>query len=242
VQRNRNASTFVIAVTRLTEPPGDKDNAMDPISSPARRVIATAALAGIAALAAACTSGQSPSPAKTITVSAAPSTGAAAAAATTPASNLAPSSSPAAPAGPGPCPTRSLQVKLGVSQGTAGSVYTAIDFTNIGNVTCTLYGYPGVSLAGGKPVKQIGKAAVENPATPRALVTLQPNTTGNALLQIVDAGNYPPNRCDPMTAHYLQIYPPNQTTPVFLRYKIQACAKPVRLLTVDVVKPGSGSS
>jgi uncharacterized protein DUF4232 len=216
---------------------------MNPTPPLARRAAAAAALASIAALAAACTSAQSPSPTKTITVTAAPSTGAAAAAATTPASNLAPSSSPPAiPPGPPPCPTRSLQVKLGVSQGTAGSVYTAIDFTNISNATCSLYGYPGVSLAGGKPVKQIGKAAVENPATPRALVTLQPSTTGNALLQIVDAGNYPPNRCDPVTAHYLQIYPPNQTTPVFLRYKIQACAKPVRLLTVNVVKPGSGSS
>ena len=105
----------------------------------------------------------------------------------------APASSPAspAPAGPGPCPTRSLQVKLGAGQGTAGSAFTTIDFTNISNVTCTLYGYPGVSLQTAKPVHQIGKPAKENPATPRKLVTLQPQTTANALLQIVDAGNYP---------------------------------------------------
>ncbi len=242
MHRNHHARVGVISVTRLTEPPGDKDNAMNPTTALARRAVAAAALTGLAALAASCTSAQSPSPAPTATVSAAPSSGPAAAAATTPASNLVPSSSPPAPPGPGPCPTRSLRVKLGVSQGTAGSVYTVIDFTNISNVTCTLYGYPGVSLGSAKPVKQIGKAAVENPATPRALVTLQPNVTGNALLRIVDALNYPANRCDPVTAHYLQIYPPNQTTPVFLRYKTQACAKPLALLTVDVVKPGSGSS
>ncbi len=35
------------------------------------------------------------------------------------------------------------------AQGAAGSVYQVIDFTNISNVTCTLYGYPGVSLGGG---------------------------------------------------------------------------------------------
>jgi hypothetical protein len=99
-----------------------------------------------------------------------------------------------------------------------------------------------VSLAGGKPVTQIGQAAVENPATPRQLVTLPPGVTGNALLQIVDAQNYPPSRCGPVAADYLQIYPPNQTTPVYLRYKTQGCTKPVHLLTVDVVKPGSGSS
>jgi hypothetical protein len=155
-----------------------------------------------------------------------------------------PASSPASsppPAGPGPCPTRSLQVKLGVSQGTAGSVYTTIDFTNISNVTCTLYGYPGVSLQTARPLHQIGKPAKENPATPRKLVTLQPQTTANALLRIVDAGNYPASTCGPATAHYLQVYPPNQTTPAYIKYKTQACSKPVRLMTVDVVKPGSGS-
>ena len=152
-----------------------------------------------------------------------------------------PTDSPAAN-GPGPCPTRSLQVKLGVSQGTAGSVYTTIDFTNISNVTCTLYGYPGVSLQTARPLHQIGKPAKENPATPRALVTLQPQTTANALLRIVDAGNYPPGTCGPTTAHYLQVYPPNQTAAAYIKYKTQACSKPVRLMTVDVVKHGSGSS
>ena len=133
-------------------------------------------------------------------------------------------------------------MKLGVSQGTAGSVYTTIDFTNISNVTCTLYGYPGVSLQTARPLHQIGKPAKENPATPRALVTLQPQTTANALLRIVDAGNYPASTCGPTTAHYLQVYPPNQTTPAYIKYNTQGCSKPVRLMTVDVVRPGSGSS
>jgi uncharacterized protein DUF4232 len=163
-------------------------------------------------------------------------------ASSTPAASAATPASSPAPAGPQPCPTRSLQVKLSVSQGTAGSVYTTIDFTNISNVTCTLYGYPGVSLQTARPVQQIGKPAKENPETPRELVTLQPQATGNALLRIVDAGNYPASMCGPATAHYLQVYPPNQTTPAYIKYKTQACSKSVRLMTVDVVKPGSGSS
>jgi hypothetical protein len=133
-------------------------------------------------------------------------------------------------------------VRLGTSQGTAGSVYTTIDFTNISDSTCTLYGYPGVSLQTARPLHQIGKPAKENPATPRELVTLQPQTTANALLRIVDAGNYPASTCGPVTAHYLQVYPPNQTAPAYIKYQTQGCSKPVRLMTVDVVKPGSGSS
>ncbi len=207
----------------------------------ARRAFPAVVLSCAAALATGCGSsssttagGNGPSASSAPAATSAP-------AASAPASAATPANSPA-PAGPGPCPTRSLQVKLGVSQGTAGSVYIAIDFTNISNVTCTLYGYPGVSLQTAKPVHQIGKPAKEDPTTPRQLVTLQPQTTGNALLRIVDAGNFPPSTCGPVTAHYLQVYPPNQTTPAYLKFKTQACSKPIRIMTVDVVKPGSGSS
>lgn len=202
-----------------------------------RRALPAVALTCAAVLASGC--GSSSSTTASGDASSAPPASSAPAPSPSSASASAPSPTPT---GPGPCPTRSLQVKLGVSQGTAGSVYTTIDFTNISNVTCTLYGYPGVSLQTARPLHQIGKPARENPATPRKLVTLQPQTTANALLQIVDAGNYPTGTCGPATAHYLQVYPPNQTTPAYIKYKTQACSKPVRLMTVNVVRPGSGSS
>jgi urea transporter len=131
-------------------------------------------------------------------------------------------------------------VKLGLAQGAAGSTYTVIDFTNISNVTCGLYGYPGVSLGGGHPVTQIGLAAAESPATPRQLVTLAPGVVSNALLQIVHAQNFPPSKCGPVTATWLVIYPPNQTTPVYLKYSSLTCSKHVPILTISVVQPGSG--
>jgi len=99
-----------------------------------------------------------------------------------------------------------------------------------------------VSLTTGKPVTVIGKTAKENPATPRRLVTLQPQTSGSALLRIVDAQNYPASRCDPKKSTYLQVYPPNQTAPVRIKYQTLVCAKPIGLMTVDVVRRGSGSS
>jgi hypothetical protein len=99
---------------------------------------------------------------------------------------------------------------------------------------------PAAAPASGKPVTQIGQAAVENPATPRQLVTLSPGGVANALLRIVDAGNYPARKCAPVTSQWLQIFPPNQTVPIYLHYTSQACAKPVKLLTVNVVVPGPG--
>ena len=152
----------------------------------------------------------------------------------------APSSSPAAP-GPPACPTSSLQVKQGVSQGYAGGVYEVIDFTNTSGSTCTLFGYPGVSLVKGPPYTQIGLAAKRSTTTPKKLVTLAPGATANALLQIVDALNYPSASCGPTKATALKIYPPNQTEPVYLPNTSSGCAKPVQILYIGAVRPGSGS-
>lgn len=145
-------------------------------------------------------------------------------------------------AGPPPCPTRYLSAKVGPLGAAAGSVYATIAFTNISNVTCTLYGYPGVVLDGGSPVSPIGLSAAEDPATPRQLVTLAPKAVASARLRIAEAANYPPQRCHPTKATYLQIIPPNQRTPIFLRYEAMACARPVTILTIDAVRPGPGSA
>ncbi len=152
--------------------------------------------------------------------------------------------SPSSPAtaGPAACPTSSLQVKQGVAQGYAGGVYEVIDFTNTSGRTCTLYGYPGVSLVSGPPYMQIGLAAKRSTSTPRKLVTLTPGATGHALLQIVDALNYPTASCGPTKATALKIYPPNQTVPVYLPNTSNACAKPVQIMYIGAVQPGSGSS
>lgn len=201
----------------------------------ARPVVAGAALTCLAVLATACSS-STPTPAATVTVTAGPASPAASTASTAPA----PATSAPAPAGPAPCATRDLGLKLGLSQGAAGSIYQVIDFTNISNVSCTLYGYPGVSLGAGHPVTQVGMAAAENPTPPRQLVTLAPGQVANALLRIVNAGNFPPAKCGMVTAKWMVVYPPNQTTPVYLAYTTQTCSKHIRTLTVSVVQPGSG--
>jgi len=205
------------------------------------------ALAGLALLlagfVAGCGSGApAAAPATTVTVtSSAPASTAAGASASSAAATPSTGTTTGGSA-PAACPTRSLAVRAGLSQGAAGSIYQVIDFSNISDRTCTLYGFPGVSLAGGSPVKQIGLAAAEDHSSQRLPITLAPGAVANALLRIVQAANFPPSRCDLKNATFLQIYPPNQTTPVYLKYQAQACAKAVRILTVSVVKAGSGGS
>jgi len=210
---------------------------MTPSFLAARRAAATVALVSAAALISGCTSSSNPSPQPSTTSAPPPSP-----VSTSP--SAAPSSpahgtSHAAPAGPQSCASRDLGVRTGQGEGAAGSTYIQIVFTNNSGATCTLFGYPGVALAGGNPVHQIGAAADENAATPRQLVTLGPGAVASAQLRIVSAQNYPAARCHQVAATYLQVYPPNQTTPIYVKFSSTACSKPVHLLTVDVVKTGA---
>ena len=184
-----------------------------------------------------CASSSSPSATPTVTVTTtAPGASASA-------SNSAPATSPSpAVTGAPACPTNSLRVKLGVAQGYAGGVYEVIDFTSTSGSPCTLYGYPGVSLVSGPPYTQIGLAAKRSTSSKPKLVTLAPGATANALLQIVDALNYPSATCGPTKATALRVYPPNQTVPVYLPSTSNGCAHPVQIMSIGPVQPGSGSS
>jgi hypothetical protein len=203
--------------------------------------VAVAALACAATVAGCASSSSQPPSAGPASASApaAPASGAVSGSGNTPA--VTPASSSAAAGAPA-CATGSLQVKQGVAQGYAGGVYEVIDFTNTSGSTCTLYGYPGVSLVSGPPYMQIGLAAKRSTTTPKTLVTLAPGATANALLQIVDALNYPAASCGPAKATALKIYPPNQTVPVYLPNTSNGCTKPVQILYIGAVRPGSGSS
>jgi len=208
----------------------------------------TIGLIAAAALATGC--GPSSSPAQSLTPT--PSTPVASSPPAAPASPPSTEASPAltspassSPGNPGAagtgCATRDLKVTAGATQGAAGSIYQVIDFTNISGAACTLFGYPGVALAGGTPVTQIGAAAARSRASSAKLVTLAAGKTAYALLQITHAANYPASRCAPRASTYLQIYPPNQTTPIYLAYKSTGCSSTaVNLLTVGVVRPGNG--
>jgi hypothetical protein len=135
-----------------------------------------------------------------------------------------------------------LAAHVGLAQGTAGSIYQVIYFTNLSNAPCTLYGYPGVSLAAGSPqVNQVGAAASRSTETAPTVVTIDPGQSANTTLRIVEAGNYPTGTCKPTATTFLQIFPPNQTTPIYLAYKSTGCASSaVNLLSVGVMTAGTG--
>lgn len=132
-----------------------------------------------------------------------------------------------------PCRTSGLVVWLNDEPGggTAGSFYYKLELTNLSGHTCTLHGYPGVSavdLAG----HRLGSAALhEASGKPRVVAlasatpTLALGTTATAVLRIVDAGDFSPAACHPVSAAGLRVYPPGQTTSKVIPFPFTACSR-----------------
>lgn len=168
-----------------------------------------------------------------------------------------PTASPTATASPTPSPTAttrptstatagisrcaldSLKVTLGTPDGTAGTSYYPIIFTNTGTVACELHGYPGVSFVGDGNGTQIGAAAAEDGSVAIVANTLAPGSAVTARLAISDPGNY--SDCSPVPVDGLRIYPPHSYTSAYVATTgLTGCSNKARnILTVQPVVPVS---
>jgi hypothetical protein len=214
---------------------------------PIRLLLATASLLGAAALATACGSAvpnSAAGPASPPSDSASPPASTAAPV-STPAAATAPPTSPAGGAS-APCATSALKVTVLTVPGSsaAGTEHFPVDFTNVSRESCNLFGYPGVSLVTSQGGSQIGEAAGRQAVNSPTTVVLAPGATAYATMSIEDPGVYSPSACHQVTAHWLRVYPPNQTAAVTVPFTAAVCqALPARLgkeLYVAVVEPGNG--
>jgi hypothetical protein len=206
-----------------------------------RTLIGMAALACSALAVAACgASTPAASPATTPSPTAAATASATASATTQPSPTGGTTVAPTAGAASA-CATSVLHVLVPAVHGNAaaGSSYYPIQFVNASGSPCTLYGYPGVSFVTSAGGSQIGVPATRNPATSAQLITLSPGETVHAVLQVVDALNYPASDCGLVTAHWLKVYPPNQTAAAYVSFTAQTCSKAKTILSVETVQTGS---
>ncbi|WP_406290222.1 DUF4232 domain-containing protein [Streptomyces sp. NBC_00209] len=133
--------------------------------------------------------------------------------ATAPSSSAAPSESGADAAGPGRCTAEGLGMSVKQGHGGAGQVYYELTFVNKSGHSCTLNGFPGVSLIqrdGGV----IGAPAKRDGASHGATV-LAAGKTAHVVLHtlnqgIADGGCW--KRGD-----YLRVYPPGSKEALTLR-------------------------
>jgi hypothetical protein len=217
----------------------------------AHNSLAGAIVAGAAILAVGCSSHTSAGSAPASSSASSPSgsqSGAASASATASASaaqttSQAPTAPASGTAASAPsCSTSSLHITLANGGAGAGTDFTVLEFTNGGSSACTIYGFPGVSLANSAGA-QIGAAATRNPSRASTLITLAPGAKANATLGVANAENYPATACKPTPAAKLKVYPPNQTQPADLPFTATGCAvSATHQLSVTAVTAGAGQT
>jgi hypothetical protein len=144
-----------------------------------------------------------------------------------PAIALASAASPASPdaaASAPACETPGLVIWLDTNgNGTAGTTFFKLHFTNLSGHACTLNGFPflfAVNLKG----HQVGRRAVFRKPAPH-LVTLAKGKTATAVLGIVDTGVFSRSACRPVTAAGLRVFPPNQTRAKLVPFPFTTCSR-----------------
>ncbi|WNI14450.1 DUF4232 domain-containing protein [Actinacidiphila sp. ITFR-21] len=129
------------------------------------------------------------------------------AAATTPATSGAPSSAGPRAAAGSRCTVAGLRMRLGRGDPGAGNIYYPVDFTNTTKRSCTLNGFPGVSLIRGdgsvigRPADRSGAAAIP--------VRVPAGQTVEADLHTLNRG-IKGDSCWAKPA-FLKVYPPGST-------------------------------
>jgi hypothetical protein len=149
----------------------------------------------------------------------------------------APAAAPAATATKS-CAASGLVVWAGEEPGggAAGSVFYRIELTNLSTATCTIKGFPKVNAVSLKGAR-IGAFATHESGKKPKLVTLAPGQTAAATLRIVDALNFPADKCKATTAAGLRVTIPGGTGNKIAPLVFETCKRSVtKTLSVGAVR------
>jgi hypothetical protein len=127
----------------------------------------------------------------------------------------------------------------------ANGTYYTLEFTNVSDRACSLYGYPGVSAyaEGGVPGSQIaggqiGSAAIRDTSVRPRPVTLAPGATAHAVLRVTASRQ--PAGCAQVTAAELRVTLPQHGRPSIVPVHIPVCAKSRVSLSVQAIQARPG--
>ncbi|MCP2270519.1 Protein of unknown function (DUF4232) [Actinokineospora diospyrosa] len=142
----------------------------------------------------------------------------------------------AEPASADDCKVGELKLAVRDEDAAAGTVYRKLVFTNSGQRTCVIQGFPGVSYVAGEDGHQVGPAAYRV-GTKGAPVRLDPGAAAATDVGFVNVQNYDPAVCQPTEVRGLRVYPPHDTESTFVELPGTGCAgtPPGNQLTVKTV-------
>jgi hypothetical protein len=132
------------------------------------------------------------------------------------------------------CATSGLEAWLGLGADRVGdggppggyparATYYTLEFTNISDRACSLYGYPEVSAYRDSPAAgPVGSAAVRDTSVRPKPVMLEPGATAHAVLRVTASAE--PSSCAKVAAEELRITLPRQPRPAFVPAQIPVCS------------------
>jgi len=124
------------------------------------------------------------------------------------------------------CATSGLQAWLGLgTAATAEGTYYTLEFTNVSDRACSLFGYPEVSAYRDTPKVRgpIGSAAAHDTSVRPKPVMLAPGATAHAGLRVTVSAQSA--ICVQVTAEELRIALPRQARPAFVPAHIPVCSQ-----------------
>jgi hypothetical protein len=135
-------------------------------------------------------------------------------------------------------------VAVGQGNGAAGTIYYPLEFTNLSGHTCSLFGFPGVSVID-RNGHQLGSPANWIRTTAPHAVILRPGATAHTMLAYHDAVVGTEPGCNPVySAFLLRVYPPDQYSPALAAFSFQVCshAGPLYMSIFGPITAGVGTA
>jgi hypothetical protein len=130
------------------------------------------------------------------------------------------------------CQQPELNLSIGPSSGTAGTIYVDAVFTNQSLRTCTLDGYPSVVLVDAHNAT-LGAPAMHSTAFPASTVTLHPGESAHAAMGFPEPGNFAPSICSAASTN-LRATPPGTIASLETPLTRQYCPG----FSVTTIQPG----
>jgi hypothetical protein len=145
------------------------------------------------------------------------------------------------------CATSGLEAWLGLGTAATGETgirpaegtYYTLEFTNVSDRACSLFGYPEVAAYRDSPAAggQIGSAAVRDISVGPKPVMLAPGATAHAELRVT----VQPASCAKVTAEELRVALPRQDRPAIVPVHIPVCSQKGQVsLSVQAIQARPG--
>ena len=151
----------------------------------------------------------------------------------------------AAPASIPRCTASDLGVWLALDQGNgaAGTIFYPLEFTNLSQHTCYLFGYPGVSALD-RNGHQLGSPADWGSLHGARIVNLAPGATAHTMLGYHDVVVTTEPGCNEVnSAVELRVYPPGQRSATDAAFSFSVCSHrgPIYMTVQEPIIPGVGT-